>query len=85
MKVLMIGTPSCVKCKQIAPSLEDYCKDHNIEFNYLNVSEASPSILDILVSKGIQQAPAFLISRPEETIVLSGDNIFLELESLQAP
>lgn len=82
MKVLMIGTPTCIRCKSLAPKLEDYCKNHNIEYQYIDIQEVPSDIMDILIAKNIKQAPVFFIDRGEETILVSEDDIFLELESL---
>jgi thiol-disulfide isomerase/thioredoxin len=82
MKVLMIGTPTCIKCKSIAPRIEEYCEEHFIEYEYMNLQDAPSDILNILLAKNIKQAPVFLIFKDSKIVVLSGDDIFLELESL---
>lgn len=83
MKVLMIGTPLCTKCKAMRPKIEYYCSEHGISFRYEDLSHASKDILEILVSKNIKSAPAFLIYKKEDEspVVVSGDNIYLELQA----
>lgn len=83
MKVIMIGTRTCGKCKSIAPRLEEYCSNHSIEYKYVYAEEAPADILDILTSNSVRQAPAFLIYMDNgESKLLTGDSIFVELESL---
>lgn len=82
MKVVMIGTPVCIKCKQIAPQLEEYCKEHEIEYVHYDLPNVPKELVDILMSKNIKQAPAFIIYKQNDIVVISGDSIFLELESL---
>lgn len=82
MKVLMIGTPTCIRCKSIAPKIKEYCKEHSVDYEYLNLQDAPSDILSILISKNVKSAPAFLIYKNESIVVVSGDDIFLELESL---
>lgn len=82
MKIIMIGTPVCMKCKSIAPKLEEYCKEHHIDYIYMNLSDAPSDIVQVLISKNVKQAPAFIIYRGEDTLILSGDDIFVELEKL---
>lgn len=82
MEVVMVGTPTCIRCKSLAPKLEEYCREHDITYTYMNLGEAPPEIVNLLVSKNIKSAPAFLIYKGEDTVVVSGDSIFLELESL---
>lgn len=82
MKVLMIGTPTCIRCKSIAPRIEEYCKEHSVDYEYMNLQDAPSDILNILISKNVRSAPAFLLYKESNILVVSGDNIFLELESL---
>lgn len=82
MKVLMIGTSSCTKCKQMYPVLDKYCQDHSIEFEYTNLVDASPDVVNLIREKHIQKAPVFLIYKESESYIVSGDEIFVELESL---
>lgn len=78
----MIGTPTCAKCKTIKPKIMKYCEEHNIEFTYQHLTEISRDIYDILMSKNVKSAPAFLIDKGEDIVVVSGDNIFMELETI---
>lgn len=80
MKVLMISTPVCPNCKRIAPRLEEYCSSHNIEFSDRYIHEVSAEIRDILISHNVKSAPAFIIYRGSDMVVVSGDDIFIELE-----
>lgn len=82
MKVIMIGTPVCTKCKSIAPRLEEYCKEHKIEYSYKNLNDAPNDIIELLISNNIKQAPAFIIYDAERIIVDSGESIFSELDNL---
>lgn len=81
-KVLMIGTPTCIKCKSLAPKLEAHCKERGIDYEYINLGEASPEIIEILNAKNVKSAPAFLLDKGDDKVLMSGDNIFLELESI---
>ena len=82
MKLLMIGTPTCIKCKSIAPQIKEYCEEHSVDYEYFNLQDAPSDILDILVAKNIKSAPAFLLYKNDNIIVVSGEDIFLELKSL---
>ena len=82
MKVLMVGTTHCTRCKMIAPKVEEYCKEHNIEYEYINLENAPSSIYELLVEKKVKSAPAFIIQRNLSKIVVSGDDIFVELENI---
>lgn len=81
MKVLMVGTPHCIKCRQIAPRLEDYCKEHYIEYDHINLNDAPQDIVELLMSKKVTSAPAFIIYRGEGIVIVTGEDVFLELES----
>ena len=82
LKVLMIGTTTCTKCKSILPVLDEFCRSRNILYQYLNISEVPEHILKILTDKGVTSAPAFLIYKGDETVVVTGDEVFVELESI---
>lgn len=83
MKVVMIGTPICANCKRIAPNVAAYCEEHNIEYTYMHLTNAPSDIVDILVAKKVTQAPAFIIYRGDEIVVITGDSIFVELEKIE--
>lgn len=68
MKVTMIGSPTCIKCKKLHPLVEEHCSSHNIEFSYLDASNLPKNIMDMLISHDIKLLPAFFIE--EEKITL---------------
>lgn len=80
MKLLMVGTPTCSRCKSIRPRIEEYCSNHCIHFTYKHVHELSDDEKGILFGSGVNAAPAFLLYRDNTTVnVIVGDDIFLEL------
>ena len=82
MKVLMIGTPTCMKCKNLAPRLKEYCQEHSVDYEYINLENAPSDIVQLLISKNVKSAPAFLIYKDPDIVVVSGDDIFLELNHI---
>ena len=82
MKVLMIGTKTCHNCKSIRPNIEEYCSDKSIEFQYHDMMDISPDLMELIMKSGIKQAPVFFIVRGDKTNLISGDNIFVELETI---
>ena len=83
MKVVMLGTPVCHRCKSIRPVVEEHCTEKGIEFFYFHLQEAPPDVIDIVRSHQVKQAPAFLIYiENKEVVVISGEDIFLELSKL---
>ena len=80
-KVHMVGTPTCTKCKSMKPELEKYCQEHNIPFEYSNITDISSELMELIRSKNILAAPVFFIYNEdsESPIIITGDNIFTEI------
>lgn len=83
MRLFMIGTPTCTKCKSMRPRVEHYCRENNIEFIYKDLQEVSKDIVDYLVAQSVKSAPAFLIYKDGDIkpVVVTGDDLFVTLES----
>lgn len=61
MKLIMIGTPVCPKCKALAPKVEEYCKEHDIEYTYMYINDAPSDVLNLIKSSGITTAPLAIV------------------------
>jgi len=79
----MLGTPVCHRCKSIKPVVEEHCTEKGIEFFYYHLQEATPDIIEILTAHQVKKAPAFIIYRENnDVVVITGDDIFLELGNI---
>ena len=85
MKVIMIGALMCPTCNRIKPKIEGYCRDNNVVFNYYILGINTPrDILSIINAYHVKKFPTFIIYKDnEDIVVLTGDDIFLELEFLK--
>lgn len=85
MKVIMIGALMCPTCNRIKPKIEEYCRDNNVVFNYYILGINTPrDILSIITAYHVKKFPTFIIYKDnEDIVVLTGDDIFLELEFLK--
>ena len=69
-KVHMVGTPTCTKCKSMKPELEKYCQEHNIPFEYSNITDISSELMELIRSKNILAAPVFFIYNEDSEVFL---------------
>jgi len=83
MRLIMIGTPTCVKCKSMKPNISEYCNRVGIPFKYFDFSPVLPEdIKSLIIEKGIRTVPVFLLYRDNDTTpaIITGDDIYLELD-----
>lgn len=78
INILMVGTITCTRCKAARPIIEAYCNNHSIPFNYQDLVEVSPEIMDLIRASNIMKAPVFVLEYK------NGDKVIMSYEGLPA-
>lgn len=60
-KVLMIGTPTCYKCKLVKPEIIKVCESRGINFEYHDLQNLPTEVRNVIILHRISQAPVVIL------------------------
>jgi glutaredoxin len=84
MRVVMVTSPTCIKCKNLKPILGEFLEEKGIKFDVLDAMSGSEEVSHLIEQYNIKSVPFIIIYNDanEEIFANAGDITLPEIEKV---